>query len=209
MVFRGLSWSAKHPVNLRAAAGGLLVTLALLGVSQAYAHADAPPATRYVVALGTVAPGEVLGPEVLATVAADLPASLARRAFRDPVALDGAVALAPLEAGDLVLASHVRPEGGPPAGTADVSFTLPTDRAVAGDLQPGEWVDLVATDEGGGRTARLAASDALVVAVANADDGLLATGAGLVLTVRLADRSTALRVVQAVDQGHVTVVRPS
>src|SRR4029450_7305102 len=49
----------------------------------------------------------------------------------------------------------------------------------------------------------------LVVAVANADDGLLATGAGLVLTMRLAARSTALRVVQAGEHAQGTVLRPA
>ncbi len=213
MVFRGVSGLVKSPmkppINLRAAVGGLLVTLALLGVSQAYAHADAPPTSRWVVAVRTVAPGEAIAPDALDTVAADLPAAVAHRAFSDPAALDGAVALAPLQAGDLVLASHVRPGGDAAAGTADVSFALSPDRALAGDLQAGERVDLVATDDGAARPARFAASDALVVAVAEASDGLLDTGGGLVLTVRLTDRSSALRVVAAVDQGHLTLVRPS
>jgi Flp pilus assembly protein CpaB len=195
-------------LSLRAVGGGLLVTLALLGVSQAYARADEPPTTRYLVAARTLPPGSVLDAGALDAVPADLPSALAGRAFTDPRAVDGAVTLAPLQAGDLVLASHVRPaDGAAPDGGADLSFAITADRAVAGRLQPGERVDLVASYDGVDRPARLAARDALVVAVAASSDSLLDDGTGLVLTVRVSGTAPALEVVQAVDHGQLTVVR--
>ena len=55
----------RRALTLRAATGGLLVTVALLGVSQAYAHADRPPTTGYAVTTSTLAPGEVLAADDL------------------------------------------------------------------------------------------------------------------------------------------------
>jgi Flp pilus assembly protein CpaB len=194
--------------SARAAVGGLLVTLALLGVSQAYARADQPPSTTFAVATRTVPPGARLGPGAVDPVPVDLPPALAARAFGDPEVLDGAVTLAPLQEGDLVLASHVAPGSiGPPAGV-ELSFSVSPDRAVAGGLRPGEQVDLVATyGSGDPATARLVATGALVVAVQDGGGGLLGGEAGLTLTVRLAQRSAALDLVHAVDLGSVTVLR--
>lgn len=190
---------------LRAVAGGLLVTLALLGVSQAYAAADRPPATRYAVATGTLPPGTTLGPDDLALVPADLPEATAARAFRSIDALRGAVTLAPLAAGEPLLLSQVLPAGLAPAAGADVAFALDRDRALGGDVRPGETVDLVATFPAG--PPRTVARSALVLDAAAAGNGLLGDEGTLVLTVRVAGRDDVLPLVEAVDEGRLTVVR--
>ena len=141
---------ARPAVTLRAALGGLLVTVALLGVSQAYAHADRPPGTSYVVAARPLAPGAVLDPADLELVPADLPSSVAARAFTATALLDGAVLLAPLAPGEPLLLSQVLPAGTSPTEGADLSFAITTDRALGGSIRPGERVDLIATLPGGG-----------------------------------------------------------
>lgn len=205
---RGVSGPHLFPgrlLTLRAAVGGLLVALALLAVTQAYAHADRPPATAYAVVTRPVPPGGHLDPAAVELVAAELPAAVAGRAFTSIEVLDGAVSLAPLEPGDLVLLSHVLPADAPALGGSELSFAVPTDRAVAGSVRAGERVDLVASFPTG--SARVVAEGALVTGVDAATDGLLADAGTVVLTVRLQARPELLAVVRAVDEGQLTVTR--
>jgi Flp pilus assembly protein CpaB len=194
-------------LTLRAALGALLVTVALLGVSQAYAHADRPPTTGYVVAARALDPGTALSPDALDLLPADLPDPLADRAFTSADVLDGAVTLAPLEPGELVLLSQVLPAGTAPAGGVDLAFAVPSERALGGDLRPGEQVDLVASFPAG--ATRVVARRALVTHAATGGEALLDQGGPLVLTVRLREEAELLDVVEAVDEGQLTVIRPA
>jgi Flp pilus assembly protein CpaB len=196
---------ARPALTLRAALGGLLVTLALLGVSQAYAHADRPPGTGYVVAARSLAPGAALEADDLDLVPAELPPTMAARAFTTTAVLDGAVTLAPLAPGEPVLLSQVLPAGTSPPVGADLSFAITTDRALGGNLRPGERVDLVATFPGGGT--RRVAEGAVVIEGRTETDGLLTETGRLLLTVRLRDPAEVLGLVEAVDQGQLTLVR--
>jgi Flp pilus assembly protein CpaB len=210
MPWRSVSLSSllgRRALTLRAAAGGLLVTIALLGVSQAYAHADRPPTTGFAVATATLAPGAVLGAGSLELVPLDLPRAVAARAFSTLDVLEGAVTLAPLEAGELVQLSQVLPAGTVPARGVDLSFSIAPDRALGGDLQPGERLDLVASYPAG--DSRVVARGALLTGAASTGDALLDRDAGLVVTVRLQRDDELLAVVEAVDEGHVTLVRPT
>jgi Flp pilus assembly protein CpaB len=194
-------------LTLRAALGALLVTIALLGVSQAYAHADRPPSTGYVVAARTLDPGAVLDPDAVELLPADLPDALAARAFTSADVLEGAVTLAPLAPGELVLLSQVLPADAAPTTGVELAFALSTDRALGGSLRPGERVDLVASFPAG--ATRAVAHDALVTHVGSGGDALLDGGGDHVLTVRLQAPAELLDVVEAVDQGEITVTRPA
>ena len=192
---------------MRAALGALLVTVALLGVSQAYAHADRPPSTGYVVATRPLAPGTVLDPSAIELVPADLPHTVAGRAFTSADALDGAVTLAPLAPGELLQLSQVLPADGAPLAGVELSFALPAERALGGALRPGEEVDLVASFPAG--ATRIVARRALVTRADTAGDALLDDSGQLVLTVRLQEDGELLDVVEAVDDGELTVTRPA
>jgi len=194
-------------VTLRAVLGGLLVTLALLGVSQAYAHADRPPRSGVVVVDRDLPPGTVLGPDLLEVVAVDLPPPLVGRVFERPAVLAGATTLAPLAAGEPVLLSQVLPAGTTPATGVDVSFAVTADRALGGSLRPGELVDLVATPAAG--ATRVVAEAVTVIDAIGDGDGLLADTGALVVTVRLPSRRALVDVVAAVDEGRLTVARSS
>ena len=208
MAGHALSFSsllARPALTLRAALGGLLVTVALLGVSQAYAHADRTPSTSYVVAAHPLAPGAVLEPSDLDLVAADLPSTVASRAFTTTAVLDGAVLLAPLAPGEPLLLSQVLPAGTSPAEGADVSFAITTDRALGGSIRAGERVDLIATLPGGDTSQ--VADGAVVIETRTETDGLLTETGRLLLTVRLQAQAEVLGLVEAVDEGQLTVVR--
>lgn len=203
--FSFTSLFSRSALTLRGVVGGLLVTLALLGVSQAYAHADRPPRSGVVVVDRDLPAGTTLVPEHLEVLAVDLPPTLADRVFDRPEVLHGATTLAPLAAGEPVLLSQVLPVGVAPAAGVDLSFAVSPDRALGGDLRPGEAVDLVATPAAGGT--RVVAEAVTVIAVVGATDGLLTDGGGLVVTVRLPSRRELLAVVAAVDDGRLTLAR--
>jgi Flp pilus assembly protein CpaB len=196
---------ARPGLTLRAAVGGLLVTVALLGVSQAYAHADRPPGTSYVVATRALAPGTALDETVLGLVPADLPPPMAARAFTTTAVLDGAFTLAPLAPGEPLLLSQILPAGTSPPAGADLSFAITTDRALGGSVRPGERVDLVATFPGDGT--RRVAEGAIVTETLTETDGLLTETGRLLLTVRLRAQAEVLGLVEAVDEGQLTLVR--
>jgi hypothetical protein len=122
------------------------------------------------------------------------------------------VTLAPLAPGDLVQASAVRTVG---AGSADpddpqFSFAVERDRALNGELRPGEIVDLLATfGTGTSASTKVLASSARVLAVEQAGSGTLGSSGRLVLTVALDDDDTVLDVAHASQVAAITVVRAS
>jgi len=187
-------------------AGGALVALSFLGVAQAHAAAGGPPPDGFVAAGRALPPGAVLAADDLALVVGELPPATLERTFADPEELVGARTLAPLAPGEPLLASHVTPAATPGPPGAEVAVAVPAERALAGDLRPGEVVDLLASFPVG--PTRRVATGALVLAVGRPGDGLLAGPTDLVLTLRVPDPGDLTQVVAAVDNGRLTVVRP-
>lgn len=197
----------------RAVVGGLLVTLAALGVFWAYLQANDDPSESYVVVTDDLRPGERLTASDLRLEPIDLPDAVASNAFRSTAALVGGVVIAPLadgqllQSGDLVAPS----DGEEPEGPAwrEVSFLVPDDHAVGGRVRSGESVDLIATYEGGGESDTVVVfRSALVVRTAEPDGGLLGRGEALIYTVALEDPLDVLATVNAVDAARsITLVR--
>lgn len=190
----------------RAIVGGLLVTLAAVGVFAAYRDANAAPSGSYVVAARRLAVGSVLRPGDLRAVAVDLPASLRRRVFTDPGAVVGARLLGPLDAGELVQVGNLVANAS--ADGRQLSFSIEAARALNGAVRPGERVDVLATYGSGGGDAYTApiAERVLVVDVASSGSSLNA-GRSLVLTLALADPGEVLAVTHAARSGAITLVR--
>ena len=176
-----------------------------MAVFAAYLDAAGGPDRAWVVASGEIAVGEPLELSDLAVAAVDLPPELAGRAFDDPEALVGAVALAPLSRYDLVLASHVA-EGRAAVELEELSFAIDASRAVGGALRRGDRVDLVASYRDGGGLAEVIATDVQVLAAGEADTTIGAAG-DLTLTVGVADRGQVLAIAHAVAHAELLVVR--
>ena len=192
----------------RAALGGLLVALAALGVFAAWSRASSPPSTRYLVLATDVPVGSTLRASDLGWVAVDLPSVVAAGAFDDPDAVVGSVTLAPLAEGDLLTASAVAPAAEAPDAGHEVSLTLERARAVGGVLEPGEWVDIMATyGTGTDAWTEVLARRAVVVALAEASDGGLAASGQVVVTIALAAPDDVIETINALDAGTVTLVR--
>lgn len=194
-------------INTRALAGGLLVTMAGLGLFAAYSGAHADHRTAFVVAAHDLQPGERVVPGDLTTAPMQLPSALAQMdAFRSPAVLDGAVLVAPLRAGELVQASDVVVAADAPSA-AEVSFSIDASRAVAGTLQPGENVTVLATYGTGPEAVSLVVvRSARVVSVSRTT---AAIGAQLQeeVTLGLSDPSDALALTNAVDAAQIELVR--
>ncbi len=194
----------------RALVGGLLVVVATLGVLAAYQGAGGDPTTSYVVVETSLAAGEPLAGDRLTTVAIDLPPAQAAMAFGSVDELRGAVALAPLEPGDLLLRSAVLVGEGARAGgpAHEFSLSIDRDRAVNGELVLGEIVDVLATYGTGDTSYTLvAARSATVLGVDDGSSGGIGSPGTVVLTLGLTTPDDVLEVAHAGHAGTVTVVR--
>lgn len=194
----------------RALVGGLLVTVAAVGVLAAHAGASGSPGGRWVVAARPLAPGSVLTGADLRVVHGSLPDELVAQGFTSTDELDGATVLAPLGGGELVQRSAVLTDGGadpPPQPAHEFSFVLERERAVNGDLRPGEWVDVLATyGTGGTASTSVVAHRATVLQVAEGTTAIGSSGT-VVLTLGVTEPVEVLALTHAVDAAAVTVVR--
>ncbi len=145
----------------RAVVGGFLVAAAVVGVVAVSTSGTGAPEDTYAVVTVDVDAGDVLGPEHLDLVPLDLPDAQRAVSYTDVAVLDGATALAPLTAGQLVQSSDVaKPPGGP--GLATVSLPVEPARALEGNLRRGDRVDVIATStEGGAPSTRTVSAGAL------------------------------------------------
>jgi Flp pilus assembly protein CpaB len=187
--------------------GGFLIAASTVGTFAAYTAATTPPAGAYLVVTADLDAGERLAADDLALVALDLPPDQHRLAFTDPAVLDGATALAPLAAGQLLQVSDVaKPAGGPER--AQISLSLDPGSALGGDpglLGPGDRVAVIATyTQAGAPETATVSPDAEVVRVLGAGERTGAGGLTVVLAVPPGDLEP---LAQAAAAGVVTLAR--
>ena len=108
----------------RAVVGGALIALAAVGVYLAYDQATDDPSDPVVVAARDIHAGEILDPEVLGTIEADLPDPAAGATFGSIEVVEGRVALAPIAAGEIVQAGAVT-DGQATPDLHEVAISLP------------------------------------------------------------------------------------
>jgi Flp pilus assembly protein CpaB len=198
----------------RAVVGAFLVVVAAVGTFGAYLSATAAPTTMYVVATQSLTVGQTLAEPDLAvlftTVAMELPEAQALRAISaaDATAtLTDTVVVAPVAAGDLLARSVVTSITNAAAGV-QLSFSIPSDRAVGGSVRPGERVDVIATFRGssteGGET-RVVARQIIVVSTGGESSGI--EGGRAVVTVQVEDLATAQLLQHAIDVAEIALLR--
>jgi pilus assembly protein CpaB len=186
----------------RAILGGLLVAAAALGTFVA-ARSSGTPDRSYAVAARAIPPGETLTSDHVRFEPIDLPSGVAASAFAEAAQLDGRVALGPIREGELVQVGQVS-DRGPADPAAELSFSLERDRAVDGRLRSGDLVDVFVTYDD--RTAAVAEAMRLVD-VRERDDGSLARGTGLTVTLAITDPDDRAALIHAARAGDVTLVR--
>jgi SAF domain len=188
----------------RAVVGGLLVALAAVLTWVAGSRPAGPTGAPAVVARRSLGAGSRLTAADLSVRRIDLPPDVSARTFASPGAVAGAVAVAPIAAGELVQASSVvahAPDG--------YELAIPTDgTGLVDGVAPGERVDVLATYGSGAEAFTVAVVlGAVVIDVpASAPDAFGAVAAP-VLTVAVHSRDDALAVTHAIHAGAVTLVR--
>ena len=190
----------------RAAVGGLLVAVAGLGLFAAFNASESEPTDRYVVASTHISTGTTIGPQHVALVVAQLPDSIRDQAFelerQDSVL--GAIALQPMNSGELIQRSNLGAEA---STGAQISFEIATSRALNGQIQAGEAVDVIATNGSGSETqTQVVLHAATVVAVDRRDNSSLALDE-IVVTISINSTEEAIAVAASVDTGKVTLSR--
>lgn len=192
----------------RAALGGLLVAVAGLGLFAAFNASESEPTERYVVARSHIGAGTTIGPQHVALVVAQLPDSVRDQAFelerQDSVL--GSIALQPIDSGELIQRSSLGDEA---STGAQISFEIATARALNGQIQAGEAVDVIATNGSGSEThTQVVLYAATVVAVDRRDNSSLALDE-IVVTISINSTEEAIAVAGSVDTGKVTLSRSS
>lgn len=187
----------------RAAVGGLLVTVAVLGTWYVSGDRGGGPSQQHVIAAVDVAAGHRLTADDLTVIAVDLPAGHRTRTFAEPDQLIDAITLGPIGAGEIVQASAV---GTTPAEEgAQFSFAVEQDWALAGDITVGDRIDVYATDRDD-RTERVLTN--VPVHAISARDDLGPGGSGrIVITVGAAAADSTGRIIGPMRSSILTVVR--
>jgi hypothetical protein len=187
--------------------GGFLVAVASIGTFAAYRGSASGPSTRYAIAAHDIDAGQTVGPDDVKTAPVDLPGDLAAHAFADAAAIVGRVAVAPIAGGELVQTSAVtdREKADP---RYELSLPVERARALGGDLDAGELVDVVAT-VGAGEDAEttVVARRAAVVRVIDAKRSSVGSTGDVVLELALPTAEEVLAVTHASQAGTVTIVR--
>jgi hypothetical protein len=185
--------------------GGLLVAASAVGLFSLSTSAQSGPRHSYVVVRHAVAPGARLTEADLTRLPLDLPPELERHAFKQVGTLVGATVIAPLAAGDLVQASAVVAK---PSGPASREVTFGVARqTLAGNLEEGERIDVVATYGGGGDAySSVVLRQALLVGLDRGRDKV-GSGEDAAITVAVEDPDDAVALAHAVQLAKLTVVR--
>lgn len=191
----------------RAAVGGLLVALAVLG-ALTVSDRGGPTRMPVVVPARAIGPGTVLGEADLTVVTVAEDPVVARSTFRDPAEVIGATTLGPVGAGEPLTRGDVlrRPPGTDAAPAYEVSVLVPPERAVGGTIKVGERLGVLWTtrsDDGRPRTVAVA-SRAVVVGLGPVTD---LGGSTLLVTLGLDSYDEAAAVAHAAATGDVTLLR--
>jgi hypothetical protein len=194
----------------RAVVGALLVALSVVGLFVAYQQAEQAPDTVYAVVIADLPAGQVLRAEHVAMRPMELAPDVAAITLSRVDQVQGAVALEPLQPGQLLQVDDVLLPGGEAAvATPAFEFAVSLDpaRSLGGALQVGEQVDLVATFGDELDCAVVVAEGAVVRRVSGGADELLGPAGEITLTLAVAAPDRLLQSVYAVDEATLTVVR--
>jgi Flp pilus assembly protein CpaB len=170
-------------------------------------EAGATEQQTIVVANRSVAIGERLNSSTLSTINVDRNSTIADHGFTSIESLSGSVALGPIGEGELIQRSAVLTDSSN-VPSREFSFPIDRDRALNGDLRPGERVDVLATyGSGSDATTTVLARDARVIRSTDAKSGSLGSSGKLIITLALPSADQLLDAAHAAQVASITVVR--
>ena len=193
----------------RAVVGALLITLAAVGAFAVSRRGEGEPSTRYVVLSAAVVPGARVKPSDVAVRAMNLDAEVAGHAFTAVDQVVGAVALAPMNAGQLLqnadVALATKVDGQVLVGH-ELTFPVERDR-VPQNLRRGERVAVLATYGTGSEARTTTTAQQAVVLSFETDGDTIGTKRSARLTVLLGDPSMVIETAHASQAADITIVR--
>lgn len=184
----------------------MLVTVAGVGVFAGYTNATADKRVPYLVARGDLTIGQRISRSSVGYLPMDLPDLVRARSFRDPAELVGAVVVGPVTKGELIQSSDVLLRGAGPVAR-QISFSIESARAVDGQLQRGEMVDVLVTYGTGNEAYTVTVARGVRVINRRQPRGTLGDGRDEVVTVSVPNGADAMALTHAVTAGTVTLVR--
>ncbi len=197
----------------RAVVGGLLVAVSAIALFLTHLQASAPPVTAYLVASGPIAPGtEITDPtqarSLFGALTMDLPGATSARAFTIDQFDDlvGHVVASSLDAGDLVQRGVLVAVGDLPE-SHHVSFATSRADALAGDVLPGQRIDVLATFTVAGEMFTSYVARGVQVLGVESDDAGLGSR-DVVVTVAATDPAEVLALGHAARTAGVFLARP-
>lgn len=197
------------PPSGRAVVGGLVVTVAALALYGLGTSAASPPRVAVLAATRPIAPGATITVDDVTTVEIDAPADTVDELLAPPdlAAADGAIALGPIPAHGLLARSMLR-TGGSAETPVEVAVPVALDRALGGDLRPGEHVVVLATfGTGADAWTEVVAGDAVLRAITTGDDRSITSGGATTMLLAFHDRPAAIAVVHAARTAELTFIR--
>lgn len=189
----------------RAVLGGLLITLAVLGVLLASRLGDNATIRDVVVARADLAPGTVIEPEHVMQIQIRLAEDVGW-VVTEPESIYGSVLLGPVASREFLQLSNIA-DGTPdavPSGLAVVSIEVDNGRTPA-SLAPGELVSVLATYTGDVPETRLIASNVVVLSYDNGNSEFT-SNTSTVLRLGIADGATASEIVMASLVADVSII---
>ena len=193
----------------RAVVGALMITLAAVGAFAISRHGEGPPAHHYVVMTAAVPPGARVAASDIESRAMDLDVDVAAQAFGDVDRVVGAVALAPMNAGQLVqnadVALATKIDGRVLVGH-ELTFPVERDR-VPQNLRRGERVAVLATYGTGSEARTTTTAQQAVVLSFETDGDTIGTKRSARLTVLLSDPAMIIETAHASQAADITIVR--
>lgn len=188
----------------RAALGGLLVTLAALGVFVTYLETTNTDGTPFVVAADQLRIGAVVTKSDLRVVEGTLPSGTSGNTFRTSDEVIGRAILGPIDAGEVIQFGAVSADRlGDDGAGHEVAVTLSREQLAVGRLDEGDRVDLYLTVD----DATAAVARGLRVVQLGTDGGSLTDDREVTVVLAVATADTVGAVVHAVRTGEVTLVR--
>lgn len=193
----------------RAVVGGLLITVAAVGIFAAYTGSRDDDARSYLVAAHDIPEGRRLAPEDLSQRQGALSDELASRSFASPDELVGSDAIAPLRAGELIQTGDVV-AGSERAAvpSREFSFAVEAEHAVDGTLRRGDVVDVLATyGTGSDAYTTVVSSHTKLIAVSSTGQQAMSSNTRIVLTVALPSPEQVVELAHATQTAAITLVR--
>ena len=193
----------------RAVVGALMITLAAVGAFAISRQSEGAPTTHYVVLTSAVAPGARIKANDVATRAMDLDVEVAGQTFGNVEQVIGAVALAPMNAGQLVQQADVAlPTKADGQALVGHELTFPVERdRVPQNLRRGERVAVLATYGTGSEARTTTTAQQAVVLSFETDGDTIGTKRSARLTVLLSDPSMVIETAHASQAADITIVR--